>query len=155
MSDNLTVSWAPGPVTRSSRELPWGRFHNVFLLVFSLSFVSLFWPPGRPKRSIVANLAPQITPKWSLEWSHSDNARPLRNIHRHCRIAYPRPLGELHFHCFFRVRQKDTKHRFQKLHLGNCAPKWTQKLPSWDPDLTRTGSPFLIFFALGPPGSPI
>ena len=67
--------------------------------------MSLFWPPGPPKRSIVANLAPKMTPKWSPKWSQSDNGRPLRNMHRHCRIAYPPPLGELHFHSFFRARQ--------------------------------------------------
>ncbi len=29
----------------------------------------LFWRPGRPKRSIVANWAPKITPKWSPKWT--------------------------------------------------------------------------------------
>ena len=60
---------APGPVTCSFRELSWGRFSSFFLQFFCLSFVSLFWPPGRPKRSIVANLAPKITPKRSPKWS--------------------------------------------------------------------------------------
>ncbi len=54
--------------------------------------MSLFWPPGPPKRSIVANLASKMTPKWSPKWSQSDNGRPLRNMHRHCRIAHPPPI---------------------------------------------------------------
>ena len=62
-----------------------------FVLFFCLSFVSLFWPPGRPKRSIVATLAPKMTPKWSPKWSQGDNGRPLRNMHRRCRIAYSTP----------------------------------------------------------------
>ena len=136
----------------SSREI---CFHYFFNFVFSLSFVSLFWPPGPPKRSIAANLAPKMTPKWSPKWSQSDNGRPLRNMHRHCRIAYPPPLGELHFHCFFRVPQKVTKKRLNKYNFEKLAPNWTKKCPSWEPGLTRNGSPFLVFFALGPPGSPI
>ena len=105
---------APGPVSRvTSHDL----LQPFFKLYFGLSFVSLFWAPGRPKRSIVANLAPKITPKWSLKWSQSDNGRPLRNMHRHCRIAHPPPFGELHFHCLFRVPQKVTKKHLKKSHF--------------------------------------
>ena len=116
--------------------------------------MSLFWPPGRPKRSIVASLAPKITPKWSPKWSQSDNGRPLRTMHRHCRIAYPPTLGELHFHCFYRVQTKVTKNHLTKGPFENLAPNWAQKCPSWDSDLTGSGSPFLVFFALGPLGAP-
>ena len=91
--------------------------------------MNLFWLPGRPKRSIVANWAPKMTPKWSPKWSQSDNGRPLRNMHRHCRIAYPPPLGELHFHCFFRVPQKVTKQRLKKNHFEKKCAKLDQKVP--------------------------
>ena len=94
--------------------------------------MSLFWPPGRPKRSIVANLAPKMTPTWSPKWSQSDNARPLRNMHRHCRIAYPPPFGELLFHCFFRVRKKVTKN---PLHGGTILKFWCPN----GPKVTRLG----------------
>ncbi len=71
-----------------------------------LSFVSLFWSPGRPKRSIVANLAPKMPPKWSPKWSQSDNGRPLRNMHRHCRIVHPPPLGSSIFTVFLESTKK-------------------------------------------------
>ena len=37
------------------------------------------------------------------------------------------PLGELHFHCFFRVPKKVTKSHLKKSHVENLAPKLTQQ----------------------------
>ena len=81
------------------------------------------WRPGRPKRSIVANWAPKMTPKWSPKWSQVDNGRPSRNMHRRRQIACPPPLGELHFHSFFRVHKNITKHDFKKVRFKKHAPK--------------------------------
>ena len=148
-NDSWTV-WLSGNLT-VSYFYPHYFLKLFFNVVLCILFGSLFQPPGRPKRSIVAILAPKMTPKWS----QSDNGRPLPNMHRHCRIAYRPPLGELHFHYFFRVRKQITKTRLIRGHFENVVPKCTQKWPSWDPDLMTNGSPFWIFFALGGPWSPI
>ena len=149
LSLKMTASRAPGPVNCTiSRDF----LQPFFQLYFGLSFVSLFWPPGRPKRSIVANLAPKMTPKWSLKWSQSDNGRPLRNMHRHLRIAHPPPLGELNFTASLETEKSHQKSR-KKGPFQNVAPNWAQKYPSLEPDPCERRSPFLVFFALGPPGS--
>ncbi len=114
----------------------------------------LFWPPGPPKRSIVANLASKMAPKWSPKWSQSDNGRPLRNMHRHCRIAHSPPLGELNFHCFFRDRTKVTKKHVKK----GLFKIWRQIGPTSAPPgggrCTREKVSFFVFFCSGGPWEP-
>ncbi len=147
----MTVSRAPGPVTRvTSRDF----LQPFFQLYVGLSFVSLFWPPGPAKRSIVANLAPKMTPKWSLKWSQSDNGRPLRNMHRHLRIAHPPPLGELNFTASLETEKSNQKSR-TKLPFQNVAPNWAQKYPSLEPDPCERISPFWSFLLWPPLGAPV
>ncbi len=81
----------------------------VFVSFFGPSFWRLFCPPGRHKGSIVVNLAPKMTSKWSPKWSRSDEGRPSRNMRRRERIACPPPPGELRVRSFFRDRQKGTQ----------------------------------------------
>ena len=97
------------------------------------AFEGLFGRQGRPKRSIVAHRVPKMTPKWSPKWSQVENGRPSRNMHRRRQIACPPPLGELHFHSFFRVRKISQTHAFKKVRFNKHAPKLPPECPSGDP----------------------
>ena len=102
-----------GSILGSILESFWGPSSllcSFFGSFFSLSFVSLFWPPGRPKKSIVANLAPKMTPKWNPKWSRSDEGRPSRNMRRRGRIACP-PPGEPRFRSFSETRKRAPKNQ--------------------------------------------
>ncbi len=115
--------------------------------------MSLFGSPGRPKRSIVANFAPKMTPKWSPKWSHSDNGRPLRNMHRHSRIAYPPLFSRLQFRS-----KKSTVNILPTINIQfvfyNILQTNTKKCPSGDPDLTGIGYLFCSGGPFEPPRPP-
>ena len=51
-----------------------------------------FGSPGPPKKSIVANLAPKMTPKWRSKWSQLQDCGPSPNMRLHGPIAYWTPL---------------------------------------------------------------
>ncbi len=117
-------------------SLPPGRHpkcHLFFVVVVALSFVTLFWPPGRPKMSIVANLAPTTTPKrspksikihprWNSEnWSHSLAIASF--------LPSQTPSWELLFRSFFRVGENVTKNRLRDSLFRNFVLKWRQRDP--------------------------
>ncbi len=89
----------------------------------------LFWPPGPPKRSIVMNLVPKTTPKWSPKRSQIEKGRPSRNIGRHCPNTYFTLSWELRFRCFFGVCKKVTKKLIKNYRFRKMSPKWSQNGP--------------------------
>ena len=122
---------------------------------FSLSFVSLFWPPGRPKKSIVANLAPKMTPKWSPKWSRSDERRPSRNMRQRERIACSSPLGSSVFFSETGKRAPKSRHNPSYFEmLGPNDPKSAHRgLPKGAQNVTKiVGEPWA---PLGPQGATI
>ena len=112
----------------------------------------------RDRRSIVTNLAPKMTPKWSPKRSRIENGRPSRNIGRHCPNTYFALSWELRFRCFFGVCKKVTKKRIKSDLFRNLVPnglpnggqKETEKWPKSDknPKKKMAGIPscFLIIF---------
>ena len=69
----------PGPTGGNPQNYP--RFETLFLMQL---FGAQIPPKGQPQVSIVANLAPKMTPTRNPKWTHSDTGRPLRNMHKHC-----------------------------------------------------------------------
>ena len=76
-----------------------------FYIFFKHLFIAQHGRPRPPKRSIVASWAPKMIPKWRPKGSQIDNGRPLRNLRRRERIAYPPPLGSSIFDIFLRTEK--------------------------------------------------
>ena len=105
-------------------------FFRCFFIYFCLFFLPAFcdpvWSTGRPKRSIVTNLAPKTTPKWSPKRSRIANGRPSRNVGRHCPNTYFALSWELRFRCFFGVCKKVTKKLIKNDRVRNLVPTGPQ-----------------------------
>ena len=95
---------------------------------------ALFWTPGPPKKSIVANLAPKMTPKWRSKWSQLQDCGPSPNMRLHGPIAYWTPPWGAIFPPLLRGHQKlmkksGNKARFRKKRVPNLkkAPRHSGK----------------------------
>ncbi len=67
----------------------------------------------------MAPWTPNTTPKLNLKWSQGNNGRPLRNMHRHGRIACPPPLGRS---IFVHVSRTQSKHPISPNGQGGMPP---------------------------------
>ena len=107
-------------------QTPTGPVHYASALTFcpfALSFFVAFFSTlkkrplddyRRPKRSIVANLAPKTTPKRRSKWSQIEDCRPSRNMRLRVRIAYLPLPGEVLFCSESSSPKKYTKKRLRK-----------------------------------------
>ena len=98
---------SPAPLLRTAAD---PRRHRKDTLICRACIIS---QPGRPKRSIVANFAPNMNSEWKPKWTQSDNGRPSRNMRRHHQIVHLLPFREPNFVFFFESYNKSQK-------LKNC-----------------------------------
>ena len=115
---------------------------------------------SHPIMSIVVPWAPQITPKWSPKWSQGNNGRPLRNIHRHGRIACPPPpIGELHFSSSFKDQKTYNKNIHKSIAIREkkkCCSKMTSNRTTYfgGTKISQNGHLGDLGLCWGPDGGP-
>ncbi len=108
-----------------------------------------FLPNRSPQMSIVAPWPPKMAPKWSPKWSQGRNGRPLRNMHRHRRIACPPPLGELNFRSLFQDAKYRTTNSTQHTTIQQTCSK---RLSKGVPFSGKTSNKSDMFWTLAPLG---